>query len=159
MNRKSSQMYARSNTNPNTRVKAGVGVIIADREGRILLEQRRDNGMWGLPGGGVEAGDSLLKAALREVKEETGLAIRITGLLGIYSDPAQGRIVTYPDNGDVVQLFDTVLVAEFISGKLTLSNESLRLSYFDPEALPSDIVPPAVKPIQDYLEKKTDVIA
>jgi 8-oxo-dGTP pyrophosphatase MutT (NUDIX family) len=83
-------MYSNTITSPDTRVKAGVGVIIVDDQERILLEQRYDNGMWGLPGGGIEPGESVFEAALREVKEETGLDIRIKGLLGIYSEPAEG---------------------------------------------------------------------
>jgi glycerol 3-phosphatase-2 len=152
-------MYSNTIINPDIRVKAGVGVIIVDDEGRILLEQRRDNGMWGLPGGGIEPGESVFQAALREVKEETGLNVRITRLLGVYSEPAEGRIVTYPDNGDVAQLVDTVLTAEPIAGSLVMSSESLRLDFFHPEALPSDIVPPAIRPLRDYLAERTGVIA
>lgn len=152
-------MYSTTITRPDTKVKAGVGVIITDEEGRILLEQRRDNGMWGLPGGGIEPGESVFVAALREVKEETGLNVLITGLLGVYSDPAEGRIVTYPDNDDVAQLVDTVLTAEPMGGSLTISRESLRLDFFNPEALPTDIVPPATRPIRDFLTKRTGIIA
>jgi 8-oxo-dGTP pyrophosphatase MutT (NUDIX family) len=152
-------MYSNRITSPDTRVKAGVGVIIVDDQERILLEQRYDNGMWGLPGGGIEPGESVLEAALREVKEETGLDIRIKGLLGIYSEPAEGRIVTYPDNQDVAQLVDVVIIADRVSGTLSLSRESIRLDFFLPEALPSDIVPPAIRPIRDYIAKRTGVIA
>ena len=80
-------MYASIKIDPNTLVKAGVGIIITDSEGWILLERRSDNGMWSLPGGGIEAGESITEAAIREVKEETGLDVRITGLVGVYSDP------------------------------------------------------------------------
>lgn len=152
-------MYSTRITRPGTRVKAGVGVIIVDEEGRILLEQRRDNGMWGLPGGGIELGESVCEAALREVREETGLNVRITGLLGVYSEPAEGRIVTYPDNGDVAQLVDTVLTAEPIAGSLTTSGESLNLNFFHPETFPTDIVPPAIRPLRDFLAERTGIIA
>ena len=66
-------MYSTRVTDPETRVKVGVSIIITDHRGGALLERRSDNGMWGLPGGGVEPGESIVKAALREVKEETGL--------------------------------------------------------------------------------------
>ncbi len=147
-------MYATEMTDPKTRVKAGVGIIIIDDERKILLERRSDNCMWGLPGGGIDPEESVLETALREVKEETGLDVRVTGLMGVYTDPADGRIVTYPDNGDIVQLVDTVLAAEIVSGELTLSSESLELRSFAPESFPPDIVPPALKPLKDFLEGK-----
>lgn len=158
MNPESMHMYADRITDPNTRVKAGVGIIIIDNEGKIVLERRRDNGMWGLPGGRIEPGESVLETAVREAKEETGLHVRITGLVGVYSDPSDGRIVTYPDNGDVAHLVDTVLKVEIVSGELTVSSESIDLRFFAPDSLPSDIVLPALQPLQDYLEGKESII-
>ena len=154
MNANGLNMYAPRRPDANTRVKAGVGVIVVDPAGRILLERRSDNGWWGLPGGAIEAGESVRQAALREVREETGLEIRITGLLGVYSEPA-GRIVRYPDNGDVAHLVDITLTAEIISGKLKVSPESLDLKFFSRDSLPRKIVPPAHQPIQDFIQGRT----
>jgi len=139
-------------------VKVGVGVIVVDYNGKILLEKRSDNGMWGLPGGGMEPGESIYKTALREVKEETGLDIEINGLVGVYSEPWEGRIVTYPDNGDVRHLVDIVLTGEIVSGELSMSSESLDLKFFHPGSFPSEIVPPAVQPLDDYVEGKVSCI-
>lgn len=157
MNPNAATMYAPKKPDANTRVKAGVGVIVVDDAGSILLERRSDNGMWGLPGGAIEAGESVRQAALREVQEETGLHIQITGLLGVYSEPA-GRIVTYPDNGDVAHLVDIALIAEIISGKLILSRESLELRFFSLNSLPPEIVPPAQQPIQDFIQGRMGTI-
>jgi 8-oxo-dGTP pyrophosphatase MutT (NUDIX family) len=154
MNLQAFTMYGRQEPDANTRVRAGVGVIVVDAMGRILLERRSDNGLWGLPGGAIHPGESVREAALREVKEETGLDIRITSLLGVYSEPT-GRIVTYPDNGDVVHLVDIVFTAEFFSGKLAVSQESLELSFFSPEALPRAVVPPALQPIDDFIQGRS----
>jgi 8-oxo-dGTP pyrophosphatase MutT (NUDIX family) len=74
-------------------VRIGVGVVIRGSGDTILLERRCDCGWWGLPGGRVEPGESLVDAAVREVREETGLAVEVTHLIGVYSDP-RGRIVT-----------------------------------------------------------------
>jgi 8-oxo-dGTP pyrophosphatase MutT (NUDIX family) len=137
-------------TTPATTVKAGVGVIIVDDSGRVLLERRRDNGMWGLVGGGVDPGESVGQAAVREALEETGLTIAITGLVGVYSDPGQGRIVTYPDNGDSRHLVDTVVTAKIVSGVLVVSEESLELAFFADSELPTDLVPPAREPLSDF---------
>lgn len=90
----------------NTQVRVGVGVIVRSDSGRILLEKRSDCGWWGLPGGRIEPGESVEQAAIRKVKEETGLDVEIIRLLGVYSEPAE-RIVTYPDN--VVHLIDILL--------------------------------------------------
>lgn len=142
-------MYS-SLTTPATTVKAGVGVIIVDDCGRVLLERRRDNGLWGLVGGGVDPGESVAACARREALEETGLSIEVTGLVGVYSDPGQGRIVTYPDNGDSRHLVDTVVTATIVSGRIRISEESLELAFFPASGLPEDLVPPAREPLHDF---------
>ena len=145
-------MYSNHVTNASlTYVKVGVGVIVIDGKGRILLERRSDNGMWGLPGGGIETGESVCETALREVQEETGLKIEITGLVGVYSEPWAGRIVTYPDNGDLRHLIDIVLTAEIRSGEMSISTESLDLRFFSPDLFPTELVPPAKKPLRDFV--------
>ena len=66
------------------------GVII--KNGKILLVKRRNEpfkGKWALPGGFVEYGETVEKAVLREVKEETGMDAKIKKLVGVYSDPAR----------------------------------------------------------------------
>lgn len=150
-------MYGNKAADAQTRVKLGVGVFVMDRLGRILLEIRSDSGMWGLPGGAIDPGESIHQAALREVKEETGLEVRIIRLIGVYSEPSQ-RIVVYPDNGDVRHLVDITLEAEIISGELTISPESLELRFFPLDALPAEIAPPAVQPMKDYTQGLTGVI-
>lgn len=71
------------------------GVILRDREGRVLLMRRSDDGTWCIPGGGVEPGESWIDAALRECLEETGWLAQIDGLLGVYSDPTT-QVHNYP---------------------------------------------------------------
>ena len=55
------------------------------QDNKILLTQRDDFETWILPGGSVEVGESIAQAAIRETKEETGLDVQLTGLVGIYS--------------------------------------------------------------------------
>ena len=148
-------MYASRNPEDITQIRAGVGIVIANSSGQILLEQRSDNHMWGLPGGRIEAGESITQAAVREALEETGLTIEITRLLGVYSEFA-GRCVTFPDN--VVQLVDIILVAKIVKGSLACSEESDRLEFFGPENLPDCTVPPARGPIADYFGGESCVI-
>lgn len=65
---------------------AGIAVNVAViHEGKILLTKREDFETWILPSGGVEEGESVAQAAIRETKEETGLDVELTRLVGIYS--------------------------------------------------------------------------
>ncbi len=62
----------------------GTEVVIVE-DGRVLLVKRADFEVWGLPGGYVESGESLTECAVREAREETGLQVRLSGLVGVYS--------------------------------------------------------------------------
>ncbi|MGH9438138.1 MAG: NUDIX hydrolase [Terriglobia bacterium] len=87
----------------------------------ILLLRRKDNDKWTMPGGTLDFGESLTDCATREVREETGLTIRITGLIGTYSDPH--ILIAYSD-GEVRQEFTLVYAAEIESGQLKIDDES-----------------------------------
>ena len=143
-------LYDQNQVDANARVRAGVGLVIRNIDGDILLERRSDNGLWGLPGGRIEPGESILQTALREAKEETGLTIVVTRLLGVYSGP-EDRIVTFPDN--VVQLVDILLEASIVSGNLVCSSESIELRFFKVGGFPpeTDIVPPARLPLREVV--------
>ncbi len=149
------RMFAQTVADASTLVRVGVGVIVQDQQGHILLEKRSDCGLWGLPGGRIEPGESIMGAALREVKEETGLTVSITQLLGVYSGPAE-RIITYPDN--VVQLVDVILLGTILSGSLACSSESEAVDFFSRAALPSELVPPAREPLRDFVNGLNGVI-
>ncbi len=148
-------MYTPREADEHTTVRVGVGVAVCDEQDRVLLEKRSDCGIWGLPGGRIEAGESINQAAVREIEEETGLTVKITRLIGVYSEPAE-RIVTYPDN--IVHLVDIFLEAKVISGELTRSEESEELRFFHPSDLPDEVVPPGRVPLQDFLQGYSGVI-
>lgn len=158
MNTIAENMYAPRTTQDITGQRFGVGVIVRREDGAILLERRADCGMWGLPGGGIEPGESVEASALREVLEETGLKVELTRLIGIYSDPAE-RVVTYADNGDVTHKIDPVVEARIVGGELCASEESEELAFFPTSQLPPDIVPPARQPLDDYCQGRTGIIA
>ncbi|MEV0639139.1 NUDIX domain-containing protein [Streptomyces sp. NPDC050619] len=116
---------------PNSLVVAA-SAVVTDDHGRILLQRRRDNDLWALPGGGMEMSDSLPGCAVREVKEETGYDIEITGLIGTYTDPR--HVIAYSD-GEVRRQFNICFRARITGGKLTISNESTEVRFVDPSEL------------------------
>jgi ADP-ribose pyrophosphatase YjhB (NUDIX family) len=79
-----------------------VNVAVMDSHDRVLLTRREDFEVWCLPGGAVDPGESLARAAVREVAEESGLAVRLTRLIGIYSHPNLGDYHTLALFGAVV---------------------------------------------------------
>ncbi|MER7550183.1 NUDIX domain-containing protein [Streptomyces anulatus] len=110
---------------PNSMVVAA-SAVVTDDQGRILLQRRRDNDLWALPGGGMDLGDSLPGTAVREVKEETGLDIEITGLVGTYTDPR--HIIEYSD-GEVRRQFNVCFTARVTGGSLAISEESTEVRF------------------------------
>ncbi|TLF94945.1 NUDIX domain-containing protein [Nocardia cyriacigeorgica] len=116
---------------PNSLVVAA-SAVVCDDEGRILLQRRADSGLWALPGGAMEMTESLPGCAVREVKEETGLDIEITGLVGTYTDPR--HIIAYSD-GEVRRQFNVCFLARVIGGELDISDESTELRFVVPSEL------------------------
>ncbi|MGA5703448.1 NUDIX domain-containing protein [Peterkaempfera bronchialis] len=113
---------------PNSLVPAASAVVV-DELGRILLQRRTDNGMWALPGGAMNLGESLAECAIRETLEETGLTVEITGIVGTYTNP--GHVFAY-DDGEVRQEFSICLLARPVSGTITVSEESHEVRWFEP---------------------------
>ncbi len=113
---------------------AAAGAIVYDDQGRILLQKRTDFDEWAPPGGGLDLGETLAECAIREVFEETGMHVEITGLISIYSEPKFD--VLYP-NGDETQQFTVKFAARVIGGELTLDeDETSELRWFEPEEIP-----------------------
>jgi ADP-ribose pyrophosphatase YjhB (NUDIX family) len=102
-------------------IVVAVTAFVQDDQGRILMIRRTDNDLYAIPGGGQEIGETITQTVVREVKEETGIDVEVTGLIGIYSDP--GHIIAFAD-GEVRQEFSICFRARPIGGALTTSSES-----------------------------------
>ncbi len=107
-------------------VRPAAAVAVID-DGQVLLVRRRDNGKWSLPGGTLEMGEDLPSCALREVREETGLDVEVTDIVGTYTDP-EVRIA-YSD-GEVRREFTIVFAARTRSRDVTIDSESSEFGWF-----------------------------
>lgn len=76
-----------------TRRPPSVTVLVRDGDGRVLMVRRADNGLWSIPGGKLELGETIAECGRREVEEETGVRVEVTGLVGVFSDP--GHVIAY----------------------------------------------------------------
>jgi ADP-ribose pyrophosphatase YjhB (NUDIX family) len=104
-----------------------VNVVVTNEDGDVLLIQRSDNGNWAIPGGAIDLGESLTKAAIRETREETGITCEITGIVGIYTDPK--HVILYTSNGEARQEFSIVLTAQAVDGAPTPSDETSQVRW------------------------------
>ena len=122
----------------------GCDVFVTDETGRVLLIRREDNGLWALPGGCQDLGETPAECARRECLEETGFSVRIVRLLGVFSS-ARYEYVHYPwkDNEFTHLLFQAVITG----GGARTSVESAEVAFFPAESLPpmSDGHPPRIE--------------
>lgn len=130
--------------------------IVTDESGRILLQRRRDNEMWALPGGVMELGESLAECAAREVREETGLIVEPVLIVGTYTDPK--HVFSY-DDGEVRQEFSVCFECRIIEGELAVGDESYEVQFFAPEDIKRlPMVDNIRLRVTDYLDGSTPAI-
>ncbi len=109
--------------------KLMVDVVVPSEEGRILLIRRASDpyeGQWALPGGFVEVGETVEQAARREAAEETGLAVELARLVGVYSDPERD-----PRGHNVSVAF----LARVLSGDLVAATDASEVAVLDPSSV------------------------
>jgi len=104
-------------------------VVVVNDDGDLLMIHRTDNDNWALPGGAMDLGESLIDTAVRETKEETGIDCRVTGLVGIYTDPK--HVIHYTSDDEVRQEFSVVFVARPTGGQPTPSSETREVMWVD----------------------------
>jgi len=104
-----------------------VNVVVVNDAGEVLMIRRSDNDNWAVPGGAIDLGESMVEAAIRETLEESGIECRVTGIVGIYTDPR--HVILYTSNGEARQEFSIVLTASAVSGTPTPSDESSEVAW------------------------------
>lgn len=123
-------------------IVVAVTAAVRNAQGKLLLIERTDNGLWALPGGAQDIGESVVQAARREVNEETGVDVEITGLSGIYSDPR--HVIAY-DDGEVRQEFSLCFHAKPVGGELRSSSESKEARWVSPDSLQDLKIHPSMR--------------
>ncbi|MEH1017752.1 NUDIX domain-containing protein [Micromonospora sp. CPCC 206060] len=133
-------------------VVPSVVAAVRNQHGELLMIHRTDNNLWALPGGGHDIGESISDTVVREVREETGIEVEVTGLVGIYTNPH--HVMAY-DDGEVRQQFSICFTARPVGGELTTSSESRQVRWVDPAQLDQlDIHPSMRLRIDHALEER-----
>ena len=118
-------------TGPRKLILNCAGALIV-RDEKILFQRRTDNGKWGLIGGLLEMNETYEEAAIREIREETGLEVRLESFLGIFHNH---NMVW--SNGDAAHVISAMYTAGIISGEPRIDEESYELRFFGKDEIPA----------------------
>jgi mutator protein MutT len=112
-----------------------VAALIRNQAGHVLFQRRADDGLWSLPSGSIDPGETPGQAIVREVREETGLVVEPTRVAAVLGGSAYK--IRYP-NHDVVEYTVIVFECRTLGGELGgLDGESLELHYYSAANRPS----------------------
>lgn len=132
-------------------IMAGACVILIDGEGRLLLQQRTDNGLWGLPGGSMEPGEEIKEVARRELFEEVGLDAKELEFFELFS--GMDLYYRYP-NGDEVYNVVAAYICKEYSGTIRGDGDEVQdIQFFELDKIPNQISPPDLPIIIKYLNE------
>jgi 8-oxo-dGTP pyrophosphatase MutT (NUDIX family) len=116
-----------------------VAAVIHDHEGKLLLQEKSSGEAWSLPAGGIELGESPQEAIVREVMEETGYAVCIHSILGVFG--GRSFRYTYP-SGDHVEYVVTLFQCKIIGGSgVPTDSETKSTQYFRRHDMPELALP------------------
>ena len=119
--------------------RVSVSAVIRNDAGQVLVSRRVDNGWYNLPGGGVDAHESIVEGLIREVREETSLVIEVGRMVGVYSKPQKHEVVL-------------AFEARVVGGEPQPSEEADEHLWVDPDALDSvNLLPKHRERIEDAL--------
>ncbi len=109
-----------------------------------------------MPGGVQEIGETISQTVVREVAEETGVTVEVTGLVGIFTDP--GHVIEFSD-GEVRQEFSLCFRARPVTGEISVSSESFEVRWVDPAELSSlDMSPTTRRRIAEGMKDLTNPV-
>lgn len=111
----------------------GCDVFVLNEKSEVLLIQRADNGLWALPGGCHDLGETPRECAERECREESGYEVEVTDLLGVYSSNRY-EYVNYPWKEN--EFCHILFRAKLKGGKSKISNETIKVGWFNKLNLP-----------------------
>jgi len=117
-------------------------VVLRNHRGELLLLRRTDSGRWTIPTGALKKKETLIACAIRECREETGLEVELTGLVGIFSDPRHR--IAYK-NGEVRVPVNICFHGQPVSGQLATNAESDEAAWVAPEDLDGYDIHPAIR--------------
>jgi 8-oxo-dGTP pyrophosphatase MutT (NUDIX family) len=129
----------------------GACALLIDPSGRLLMHRRLDNGLYGVPGGTMEPGETLEETARRETLEETGYAAGELHLLNIYSGPQ--LFYCYPNGDQTYNVTAAYYCTDFQQVTSRLDGESFAPEFFALENLPAQISTPILPILRDLQEQ------
>jgi len=121
-----------------------VDIIIEVEGGIVLIDRKNPPHGWAIPGGFVDYGETVETAAIREAKEETGLDVTLTHLLGVYSDPSR----------DPRQHTISTVFVGTSDGQPVAADDAADAGVFTAKNLPDDIVFDHRDILEDYFREK-----
>ena len=127
---------------PANSIVVAVTAFIQDTTGRLLMIRRTDNDLYAIPGGAQEVGETVSETVVRETREETGISVAVTGLIGVYSDPE--HVIEFSD-GEVRQEFSLCFRARPIGGEPRTSDESKEVLWVESTRLDDLNIHPSIK--------------
>ena len=131
-----------------------VTAIVPNERSHILMVHKTDNDLWALPGGAMDLGEYIADAVVREVKEETGIDVEVTGVVGLYTNP--NHVMAY-DDGEVRQQCSICFRTRMVGGRLATSSETKEVRFVAPDQLDTLNIHPSMRlRIDHYLEDRTE---
>ncbi len=134
--------------------KIAVNALVFNEKGEVLLAKRTDNGLWCIPGGHVDLGETLSQACARELLEETGLNGEVTRLVGVYSDTQNSLHIAQGPEWHTIRVS---FLCKIVGGTIKTSDETSEVRYFNLSQLPLMITDHARR-VQDAVAKRSEAL-